>query len=342
MAKKKIALAGLDTLLKESVQTNQTVSNFETKTGQQMERGSYPLDQILPDPDQPRDVLTLELYDTLFQGESAQNMIAKWLTMGQENKLIQDKIDKVVYLANTIQIHGLINPITIAGNSNGRLHARYLIVTGERRYWAHQYLRHIGGTIEGEPVRYILARVAEPKQKTAVQLIENLARERLNVYETARAISSLKEEMGSGTTWGDVEEILQISRSYRTRILRVLKLTDQAVDIVQQHDLTERAIRPVIDAFGNDPKKQNLAFARISTNLQTDGEPRTTQVVAQLSRRQSSKNQSKRPTNSWKKVEQFNRYLKKEGQTLSKRSLSGKERQLLQEIADEISKVLEA
>ncbi|MEM7334074.1 MAG: ParB/RepB/Spo0J family partition protein [Chloroflexota bacterium] len=342
MAKKKIALAGLDTLLKESVQTNQSVQSFESKTGQAMERGSYPLEQILPDPDQPRDVLTLELYDALFQGDSAQAVLGQWLTLGQREPLIQSKIDKVIYLANTIQIHGLINPITISRNSNVKLDARYLIVTGERRFWAHQYLQYTQAKIDDQSVQFILARIAEPKQKTAVQLIENLARERLNVFETARAIGSLKEEMGEGTQWGDVEEILQISRSYRTRILRVLKLGDRAVEVIQQHDLTERSIRPLIDAYAKNLPAQNEAFNLLDQNLRQFEEPQIKQIIAQVNKNNTSlpsKNKASTP-NSFKKVHQFNRFLKKGGGELKTHSLTDADRKALQEISDVIQALL--
>ncbi len=343
MAKKKIALAGLDTLLKESVQTNQSVQSFENKTGQSMERGSYPLEQILPDPDQPRDVLTLELYDSLFQGNSAQSVMQQWIALGKQNPLIQSKIDKVIYLANTIQIHGLINPITISRNSNVKLDARYLIVTGERRFWAHQYLKLTDAKIDNAHVQFILARIAEPKQKTAVQLIENLARERLNVYETARAIDSLRTEMGEGTTWGDVEDILQISRSYRTRILRVLKLGDQAVDVVQQHDLTERAIRPLIDAYANDLTAQNDAFNLLDQNLRQYEEPRIKQIISQVnSKHRPAGKKAPASVDSFKKVHQFNRFLKKGGGELSAHELSSSDKKALQEIADFIQSILKS
>ena len=85
-------------------------------------------------------------------------------------------------LAASIKIHGVIQPIVINEEKDGK----YMIIAGERRWRAAK----IAG-LETIPA-YI--RNFTEKQIKEISIIENLQREDLNPVEEARAIKELMEE----------------------------------------------------------------------------------------------------------------------------------------------------
>jgi ParB-like chromosome segregation protein Spo0J len=200
--------------------------------------------------------------------------------------------------------------------------------------------------IQGQPVDGVLARVVDRGQKTAVQLIENLAREDLNAYEKAIGIQELKRELGADAQWGDVEKILRMSRSQRARIIRVLKLPDTAVKIIQTHSLSERKIRPIFTAFSDQPVLLEKAFGQLEQQLIAGDDGDVKQIIAdlQIAPLPSSGTASsatvagkKQPVTAVKKFQQFEKFLKKGG---GSGELSEDERASLVEIRALIDQIL--
>ena len=85
-------------------------------------------------------------------------------------------------LANSIRIHGVISPIIVVMQPNGR----YMIIAGERRWRASKRAGLL--TIPA------IVRDYTPQQVKEISLIENLQREDLNPIETAAAIKQLMDE----------------------------------------------------------------------------------------------------------------------------------------------------
>src|SRR5882762_3106150 len=68
-------------------------------------------------------------------------------------------------------------------------------------------------------------------------LIENMAREDLNPIEAARAVAALVEELG--LTREEVGRRVGRSRVAVSNLLRLLDLPDEAIDLVEQEQLSE-------------------------------------------------------------------------------------------------------
>ncbi len=253
------------------------------------------LDSIRPDPDQPRQQLPAALRQQFQQaGLPPTEVMRQWeasATAMNASPAAQQTLSTIKQLADSIARHGLINPITVQETTPGQ----YLIVTGERRWWAHVWLTlHNHPILEGEqelPPDRIRARLA-PKGITirAHQLIENLIREDLNVLERAQGIVALREEMENvargqqnevKVRWQDVEAALSISRSYRIRTMKVLALSTEAQAIIAEHNLTERAIRPIAEKLTDYPNLQLEALQQLVAWRTDDGDQHQTLIATE-------------------------------------------------------------
>lgn len=252
------------------------------------------IDAVLPDPGQPRRLLPNALDEKLHRGElSPAQALRAWMEAAEAPdaapSLVQN-VEALRQLASSIERQGLINPITIRPLAEGEDapgeatsgDEAYLIVTGERRWWAHVLL-----AMEDRPVREGEEALAPDRIKATVvapgvairahQLVENLMREDITLLEKARGMVALKEELtalkqdvahgqqsGRQTaTWSEVEDVLSISRSYRVRTLKVLSLGQEAQELVARHNLTERAIRPVAEKLEEYPDLQVVALEQL-------------------------------------------------------------------------------
>ncbi len=164
-----------------------------------------PLNLILPDPNQPRQLLPDTLHQALYAGRlTPAAVMTAWLQQAAENKhpATVATIAELRRLASSIAQHGLINPITVRLVEDEELPppVTHLIVTGERRYWAHILLQVEGKQIqEGDtrqPADEIKASLtADGILIRAHQIIENLMREDINVIEKAHGLWALRYEL---------------------------------------------------------------------------------------------------------------------------------------------------
>jgi ParB-like chromosome segregation protein Spo0J len=185
-------------------------------------------------------------------------------------------------LAAAIAQHGLINPITIRPAELGE--NRYIIVTGERRYWAHVLLNLEKRQIqEGEEVQtpdHIKATLVPPGASIrAHQIVENLMREDINVLEKAHGLWALRRELTNDAyrrhseadgdkkprlvAWKQVEDTLDMSRQYRARIVAVLDLNDEAQQLIDRFNLADATIRPIVEKLKAYPDLQMQALRQL-------------------------------------------------------------------------------
>ena len=122
-------------------------------------------------------------------------------------------------LAESIKIHGLIQPIIVNEMPDG-----YMIIAGERRFRASKIcgLKEIDAVVKN----YTNKQVAE------IAIIENLQREDLNPVEVAKGIKQLMEEYG--LTQEKVSERLGKSRSAIANSLRILNLYPEVLDLIEK------------------------------------------------------------------------------------------------------------
>ncbi len=149
-----------------------------------------PLFTIRPDPDQPRSLLPADLVGLFTNGlMTPRSIMTEW------QKSPNQALSGIVTLADSIAQHGQINPISVQPTQSipG---IEYLIVTGERRWWAHILLTTQGRDIyEGdarEPADQIkINLVTKGVSIRAHQLIENVVREDLCAVEKAHGMWAL-------------------------------------------------------------------------------------------------------------------------------------------------------
>ena len=302
MAKRKSALAGLDFKRVDplGLTDNKEVAQAQAPTG------TYHIDAILPDPNQPRALLPDSLSKQVNEGQITPLAAMKaWEALAEEGGPESPDahlLSKVVELAQSVATHGLINAITIRPvDEDEPVDAiQYRIVTGERRWWAHVYLVHQGKEIqegnERRKANQIKAAVTpEGASIRAHQLVENWFREDISVVEKAYGLWALRCEM-SGlpfgnyadrdlVNWQDVEALLHIGRRQRRRIVRVLELTEEAQAIVNGYRLSERSVRPIAMKLSEYPLLQVEALNQVVAWIAAGedyGEKKVTQLVQSL------------------------------------------------------------
>jgi hypothetical protein len=183
-------------------------------------------------------------------------------------------------LALPIRDVGLINPISVIAANDGH----FTIETGERRALAHALLAAAGFDAFARIPAQIVARDVDVARR---QIEENEAREDLSAVQRARMwwnaryrLSRLgridwskldgadnvndalaKSERGELVTWTEVERALGRTRQMRAYHLRVLDMPAEAIRLAEEFGLSEKVLRPVLEAHAGDKDKQ-LALVR--------------------------------------------------------------------------------
>jgi hypothetical protein len=256
---------------------------------------TLPLDAILPDPNQPRRLLPVDLVEAVTaKGLTPVAALKEWMRRAEVETTapsLQRNVHELKRLADSIEQHGLISPISVRQPGLAEslpAGIEYLIITGERRYWAHVYLLSQGKRIhEGETTTdpsQIKATIASAGITIrAHQLIENLLREDINAIERARGMWVLRYELSgvnysSPSTaefngvnyssphlvpWSQVEHALGISKRYRIFVTSVLNLCSEAQNIVESHSLAEMTIRPIVQKLKDKPELQVQALNQL-------------------------------------------------------------------------------
>ena len=159
---------------------------------------------IRPDPNQPRSLLPPDLVGLFENGlMSPEAIISEW------QKKPNQAFEGITKLADSIAQHGLINPISVQpAQANFSKGIKYLIVTGERRWWAHVLLWTQGRDINEGDTRYPANQIkinltAKGVSIRAHQLIENVVREDINAVEKAHGMWALRYEL-SNKNWSSI------------------------------------------------------------------------------------------------------------------------------------------
>lgn len=134
-------------------------------------------------------------------------------------------------MAETIQNVGVIEPIVVRKKGD-----RYLIISGERRWRASKLIGY----------KKIPAVIKDIDDVRAVEvaLIENIQRENLSAIEEARAYESLMELTGDKP--GDLARKVGKDRTTITNLLRLLKLPEEVLKLVEEKMITAGQARPLL------------------------------------------------------------------------------------------------
>ena len=152
-----------------------------------------PLDQVRPDPAQPRRVLPPAIDTAFRQTGDVSAALAAWAPLAQSDEPARAAYQALTGLADTLTVDGLINPITVRPLNDG-----YQIVSGERRWWAHHWLAAQSLAVNHGQPGCIAALVRRPDEITpTLQLVENLHRQDLCAVEMALGLAALIEQLES-------------------------------------------------------------------------------------------------------------------------------------------------
>lgn len=150
-------------------------------------------------------------------------------------------------LAESIAEHGLIQPIVVKPQTNGR----YSIIAGERRWRACR----IAGLYEVP----VVIKDADPQELMELALIENLQREDLNAVEEALGYRSLIDSFA--LTQEQVAKRVGKSRTAVTNALRLLNLTDKELQALRMGAITAGHARALLSVEDEAVRRQMLELA---------------------------------------------------------------------------------
>ncbi len=141
--------------------------------------------------------------------------------------------DALLELAESIKVHGIIQPITVRRLSRNQ----YQLISGERRFQASQ----LAG-LKSVPA-YI--RLANDQQMLEMALIENIQRENLNAMEIALSYQRLLTECSLKQE--ELGERVGKNRSTVTNYLRLLKLPPDIQIAVRDNKLSMGHARAIVN-----------------------------------------------------------------------------------------------
>lgn len=155
--------------------------------------------------------------------------------------------DALTELADSIQKHGLIQPIVVRPTSSGV----YQIVAGERRWRACRM-----ADLQEVPV---VIKELDDQKYYEIALIENLQREDLNAVEEAQGYKTLIDVYS--LTQEQVAESVGKSRSAVTNALRLLNLNDKALEALKNGKITAGHARAILAADSDEIAAEMLKAA---------------------------------------------------------------------------------
>lgn len=139
--------------------------------------------------------------------------------------------DALNELANSIKLHGVIQPIVVVP-----IGKRFMIIAGERRFRASK--------LAGKTDIPAVIRHYSQQQIKEISLIENLQREDLSPIEAARAIKVLMNEFNM--TQEMAADRIGKSRSAVANTLRLLTLSDEVIALIEKGRLSAGHARTLV------------------------------------------------------------------------------------------------
>ena len=146
--------------------------------------------------------------------------------------------EALLELAESIQVHGIIQPITVRRLSEHQ----YQLISGERRFQASK--------LAGLKTIPVYLRTANDQQMLEMALIENIQRENLNAIEIALSYQRLMSECNLKQE--ELGERVGKNRTTVTNYLRLLKLPPDIQIAVRDNKLSMGHARAIINVENAD------------------------------------------------------------------------------------------
>ena len=132
-------------------------------------------------------------------------------------------VNEITELANSIEINGLINPITVRKDNDDK----YEIIAGQRRYLAMKELhKH---TI---PCNII---IANDEKSEEMSLIENLQKNNLSNCDKVKSFSKLYQ-----TYANDYDKIKSLVKVSKATIKKYLRIKDLPIEVLEKLDANDK------------------------------------------------------------------------------------------------------
>lgn len=176
------------------------------------------------------------------QGEGSVSLPISQVEPGLNQPRKRFDPDTLAELADSIRIHGVIQPLTVRRLSSGY----YQIIAGERRWRAAKQ-----AGLDEIPAVII---EADDRKVMELGLIENLQREDLNPAEEARGYQTLMAEYG--LTQEQVAQRMGKSRPAVTNALRLLNLPEDLMALVEEGKLSAGHARALLGAPNQTLQRQ--------------------------------------------------------------------------------------
>ncbi len=223
-----------------------------------------PLSMIRPDRFQARFILPLSLRQDFYSGEEKWDEVTrKWLEMAHSDPLLQNEINELVFLGDSLHDTGQIKPVTgQVINENGR--DIFLMLTGERRFWATA-LKAVKDGVSEEPV--VLALI-DNQPSLEKQIAENMAYKELTAVGKARAAARIVLESNgilpnqdedeyayfrkvsdirlNDDTRQKLQDSLQLERTYYGRLMKYFDLPEASIELCDRAEMPERVLREIM------------------------------------------------------------------------------------------------
>ena len=193
---------------------------------------------------------------------------------GDQPRIYFDE-DKIIALCESIKKHGVLQPIVVRPDDEGR----YMIIAGERRYRASIMANKesIPAIIKDMPIKEVLE----------IALVENLQRENLNIIEEAKAYKNLIDKHKS--TQEELAELVGRSRPYITNTMRLLNLSDEVKKYIELEKVSPGHGKALL-RVSNKEKQIGLAQQIIKENLSVR---KTEEIIKGMLEEKKIKNKSK-------------------------------------------------
>lgn len=153
-------------------------------------------------------------------------------------------------LKQSIQKHGLINPISVKKMDN-----HYQIIAGERRYRAT--------CLAGFTEIACIVLTSNEQQCALISLVENIQRCDLDFVEEAQAYKKVIEEYGLKQE--ELAKNVGKTQSSIANKLRILKIDENLLEIMRENSLTERHARVLLRV--PEEKRESVLNYIIQHNL---------------------------------------------------------------------------
>jgi ParB family chromosome partitioning protein len=161
------------------------------------------------------------------------------------------KQETILELAETIKLHGLIQPIIVKKTANG-----FQLIAGERRLRACKEAGFV-------KIPAIVKEYTE-KESIEIALLENIQREDLNPIEEAMAYHTIAEKLGLKVS--EIAVRVGKNRSTVANLIRLLQLPEAVKDLLAQKKLSEGQARPLL-SIGDKRKLEETAHKIIELNM---------------------------------------------------------------------------